>query len=616
MQTKTKILFIVTAMLFTLGLATIINVALNFRDYSIKNAVEKSQMTASIVEDGLTAHMVNETMDKRSYFLSQISRNDDIKSLWLVRSQNVIDQYGTGFNNETARDAIDKKVLKSGEMVQEIVEQTNGILLRVTIPYKAQSNEGDVNCLSCHTVQENDTLGAISMEFDISDMRTDGMLTIIKILGINLFFTIIVLILINKYLTPYTKLFTNMQKGVTKAYRGDFTHEFSTYTVTGEAKELVVQMNSLFGKMQEAFGDIKYTLSTFIPANNIASHDPLHEAKTIINELSDIYKFKKTIELDISKHIVYSRIVDVLQTKYQIQHLALYEVNTTKSTRNLVYISSGNSICSDIADKDATNCRAYRTKSDIVSTEFPELCKACSPGDIQYICLPFTINKEASLILSITSKDETELNKINMQIPSIKNYFEAAKPVIESRILMDQLRDTSLRDAMTGLYNRRFLEEFIEKVMSQAHRDGETYSVMMLDVDFFKMVNDTYGHDVGDKVIVEIGKLLRESIREADLAIRYGGEEFVVMLHNADNEGTLRVAKEIHEKFASLIFDVGAGESMQKTLSIGISNFPDDGDTIWKCIKFADTALYKAKTTGRNKIVTYLSEMSEGEDVR
>lgn len=169
---------------------------------------------------------------------------------------------------------------------------------------------------------------------------------------------------------------------------------------------------------------------------------------------------------------------------------------------------------------------------------------------------------------------------------------------------------------MTGLYNRRFLEEFIDKVMSQAQRENETYSVMMLDVDWFKKVNDTYGHDVGDMVIVEIGKVLKENIREADLAIRYGGEEFIVMLHNASEEGALSVASKIHAAFGSLIFDVGSGETMQKTMSIGVSMFPEDGDTIWKCIKFADTALYVAKTTGRNKIVKYAADMSEGENVR
>ena len=179
---------------------------------------------------------------------------------------------------------------------------------------------------------------------------------------------------------------------------------------------------------------------------------------------------------------------------------------------------------------------------------------------------------------------------------------------------MDKLRDTSLRDGMTGLYNRRFLEEFIDQVMSQAQREDETYSVMMLDVDWFKIVNDTYGHDIGDMVIKEIGTLLKETIRDADLAIRYGGEEFIVMLHNASREGALKVAQKIHSNFANLVFDVGNGETMQKTISIGIARFPTDGDSIWKCIKYADTALYVAKDTGRNKIVEFKPEMFEGEE--
>lgn len=616
MQTKTKILFIVTAMLLALGLATTINVALNFRDYSIKNAVEKAQMTASIVENGLTAHMINNTMDTKSYFLNSISQNDDIKSLWLVRSKGVIDQYGAGLNNETVRDSIDENVLSSGTTIKKIFENTNEILLRVTIPYKAESKSTTVSCLDCHAVQRGDTLGAISMEFDITDSRTDGLFTIIKILGINLIFLFIVLILLNKYLTPYTQLFSNMREGVTKAYRGDFSHKFKIFGVTGEARELVEQMNSLFEKMQEAFGNIKVTLSTFVSHSQSIAHDPLHETKTIINELADIYKFKKTIELDISKEIIYNRIINVLKNKYHIHNFALYEVNSTQETRNLVYITQGKSICFDSADKDATNCRAYRTKSDVISTDFSELCQACEISDIKYICLPFTINKDSSLVLSITTKDKEELNHINMNIANIRNYFEAAKPVIESRLLMDQLRDTSLRDGMTGLYNRRFLEEFIDTVMSQTQREDKTYSVLMLDVDFFKIVNDTYGHDVGDKVIVKIGELLHESIRTSDLAIRYGGEEFILMLHNANEEGTLKVAQAIHKKFSQIIFNVADGKTMQKTMSIGISYFPKDADTILKCIKFADNALYKAKTTGRNKIVSYTKDMLEDENIR
>ena len=615
MQTKSKLLLIVTLMLLALGAATIVNVSLNFRDYSIQSALEKANMTAEMVKDGLTAHMVNGNMDKRAYYLNQISSKKDIKKLWISRSQNVIKQYGEGFPGESVRDAIDSKVLKSGKTIHTITEQTDKILLRVTIPYIAQVESNSANCLSCHDVKRGDTLGAISMEFDITNMRNSGMITIIKIFTINVLFIIIVLLLLNHYVTPYTKLFTNLQEGITKAYSGDFSHEFTT-TVSGEGKSIVQEINTLFRKMQETFGDIKYNLGTFIPQGCVASNDPLYEAKTIISELSDIYKFKKTIELDETKKVVYSRITDILKSKYNIEHFAFYEVNNKTAKRDLIYITQGVSICNDTVDDDSSLCRAHRTKTDIISSEFENLCQACDIHDVHYICLPFTINQENSLIISITASSDEEVSRINSILPSVKNYLEAAKPVVETKILMETLRDTSLRDAMTGLYNRRFLEEFIDKFMSQALREKETYSLLMLDVDFFKMVNDTYGHDIGDLVIIEIGKVLRENIREADLAIRYGGEEFIVMLHNANEEGTLDVAQKIHSAFGNLVFNVGNGQTMQKTMSIGIAKFPIDGDSIWKCIKFADTALYVAKTTGRNKIVEYKAEMSEREDVR
>lgn len=615
MQTKSKLLLFVALMLLALGIATTVNVSLNFREYGIKSATQKATMAAEIVKDGLTAHMVNGTMDKRGYFLNQITSNHgQIKNLWIVRSDNVIKQYGDGLNTETIRDAIDKEVLKTGKTVQKTTESAEKSLLRITIPYKATLTSNP-NCLSCHNVNPGDTLGAISMEFDITNMRNAGMFTILKILGINVLFIIIALLLVNHYVTPYMNLFTDMQRGIRKAYKGDFSHEFAT-SVAGDGKKIIEHLNTLFRKMQETFGDIKYNLSTFIPQGCVSSADPLYEAKTIIGELSDIYKFKKTIEHDTDKEIVYQRVIDVLCNKYKLTHFAFYEVNTQKATRKLIYITQDKSICKDEVDSDASLCRAHRTNTSVISSEFINLCRECNCSGLEYLCIPFTINEENSLVISITTKDKNELNKINTYVTSIENYLEAAKPVIESKILMSKLRDTSLRDAMTGLYNRRFLEEFIDTFANQAKRDNSTYSIMMLDVDFFKKVNDTYGHDVGDMVIAKIGEVLRNNIRESDLAIRYGGEEFVVLLHNATDEGTQMIASKIHSEFAKLVFDVGNGKTIQKTMSIGIAKFPKDGDTIWKCIKYADTALYVAKTTGRNKIVEYKPEMSEDEHLR
>ncbi len=607
MNTNRKLLLIVALMLIGLATATIINVAVNFREYAYNNAIEKSKMTAEIVRDGLTAHMVNGIMDKREFFLRNIAESKDVENLWIVRADNTIAQYGTGLKNEITRDALDDQVLNEGKTVRKIIEDAEQAILRVSIPYIATAY-GSPNCLSCHNAKEGDVLGAISMEFNIEDIREAGTLTMAKIFGINLIFLLIALYLTNHYFKPYMCLFNNLREGTKKAYLGDFTYRFTT-RLQGEGREVTDQMNDLFEKMQDAFGNIKEQLHSFVARNHISCTDPLHEASSIIHELADIYKFKKTIELDKDKYAIYERIYHLLECKFGLKHFAMYEVNHLRKERNLLYITEGESFCSHQADSDALECRAYRTATDIISSDFPNLCSACTQnGKLEYTCLPFNINNDYSLILSISAQDKEQIDDISNKITSIKNFFEAAKPVVESKILKDILRESSLRDGLTGLYNRRFLEEYIELEQANIQRDKTNYDIMMIDIDYFKLVNDTYGHDVGDTVIKGLSEVLKSSIRESDLAIRYGGEEFLILLRRTTHEATMKIASTIHKDFKDKKFMVGS-ESIEKTLSIGIARLPDDSDSIWKVIKYADSALYEAKNTGRNKIVEFSSEM-------
>lgn len=607
MNTNRKILLIVAVMFIGLATATIINVAINFREYAYSNAIEKSKMTAEIVRDGLTAHMVNGIMDKREFFLRNIANSKDVEDLWIVRSDSVISQYGKGFKNEIIRDDIDNIVLSEGKSVRKITEDAGQAILRVSIPYAATAY-GSPNCLQCHSVEEGDVLGAISMEFNISDIRHAGTMTIAKIFGINFLFLIIAIIVTNHYIKPYMHLLHNLQQGVKRAHLGDFTYRFTT-RLTGEGKEVADEMNGLFEKMQEAFGSIKDQLRTFVARSNISCADPLYEARNIINELSDIYKFKKTIELDNDKYAIYERISYLLKNKFALTHFALYEVNHAQQERKLIYITDDKSFCANKADNAALECRAYRTSTDVISTDFPQLCSSCTQnGKFEYACLPFTINNDFSLVLSISSKSKDELGDISNKIISIKNFLEAAKPVIESKILMDILRESSLRDGLTGLYNRRFLEEYIEQEQAEIQREKIAYDIMMIDIDYFKLINDTYGHDAGDIVIKTLAETLKSSIRDSDMAVRYGGEEFLIMLRHAKYDATMRIAEKIHSAFKEKNFYFN-NETVTKTLSIGIARLPQDNDAIWKVIKYADMALYEAKNTGRDKIVEFTPEM-------
>ncbi|KAB2921083.1 MAG: GGDEF domain-containing protein, partial [Dechloromonas sp.] len=177
-------------------------------------------------------------------------------------------------------------------------------------------------------------------------------------------------------------------------------------------------------------------------------------------------------------------------------------------------------------------------------------------------------------------------------------------PVLETKRLMESLRDSTLRDPMTGLNNRRFLEEYVETLVASVQRKRAHAAILMLDLDYFKMVNDTYGHDAGDAVLKALSTVLKQSVRAADLVIRYGGEEFLIILLDTSGEAAERVAENIRNTVENLKVPV-SGVVLQKTISIGIADFPDDSETFWQAVKFADVALYQAKEQGRNRVIRF-----------
>ena len=554
--------------------------------------------------------MVNDVMDKRKFFLKNISNYDGVESLWIVRSPAVIKEYGPGLTREIPRDTIDKKVLQTGIAEKIITEDSNSAKLRVSIPYIANSFDTP-DCLTCHHVSEGDTLGVISMEFDISDTRTHGMMTIFKIFALNVVFIIIALFLTNHYFKPYMRIFSDLADMIKKANSGDFSPRI-TRKISGDGAEVVAQINQLFSKMQDTFDELKSNLTTFVSRSNISSKDPLEESKEIIHELADVYKFKKTIELDPNKSSIYERVYYILTNKFGVKNFSFYEVNKSIKERTLLYTTLDEQFCDQITLTNANECRAVRTSADVISTDFSDLCQNCSSSKSEYICLPYNVNEDVSLVISIYCDTKEELDQINKNISNIKSYLDAIKPVVESRILMEKLRDSSLRDGLTGLYNRRFLEEYISQEQAHILRENINYDIMMIDIDFFKLVNDSYGHDVGDVVIKALSEILLSSIRDSDMAIRYGGEEFLILLRRTTTEATMNIASAIHTAFKEKKFTVGVNEVMQKTLSIGVARLPEDGDSIWKVIKYADTALYSAKNTGRNKVVKFTADMFEG----
>jgi diguanylate cyclase (GGDEF)-like protein len=157
---------------------------------------------------------------------------------------------------------------------------------------------------------------------------------------------------------------------------------------------------------------------------------------------------------------------------------------------------------------------------------------------------------------------------------------------------------------LTGLYNRRYLGEALERELSRAKRHGRPLAVIMLDVDHFKQVNDSHGHEMGDAVLHQLGHLIADATRAEDVACRFGGEEFTLVLPDTELAGARTKAELLRLAVAERLV-VHAGERTLEsiTISLGVAVYPRDGDTAQALLQSADQALYEAKHKGRNRVV-------------
>lgn len=171
----------------------------------------------------------------------------------------------------------------------------------------------------------------------------------------------------------------------------------------------------------------------------------------------------------------------------------------------------------------------------------------------------------------------------------------------EISALQESLRDQAVRDALTGLYNRRYLDETLGRELSRVERSGEPLAIVLLDLDNLKELNDRLGHAAGDVVLRDLGALLRAKTRKADIACRYGGDEFLVAMPGTDAMAALERAEDLHRSFAALF--VPDRDGRHCTLSAGVAEFPLHAANLESLLACADLALYAAKGAGRNRVV-------------
>lgn len=256
-----------------------------------------------------------------------------------------------------------------------------------------------------------------------------------------------------------------------------------------------------------------------------------------------------------------------------------------------------------VGEFDPADCWALRTGHPhlVVAGDTTARCAHAKSVKSTYLCGPILAQGETLGILHFQSTDETR--HLGPSELSFKTTFAGQVGLSIANIrLREALRTQSVRDALTGLYNRRHLEEMLHREIRRAGRAGQSLGVLMLDLDYFKRFNDTYGHGAGDAVLRHAASFLLKNVRAEDFVFRFGGEEFVVILPTAELKGSQTRAECLREKIKELTVLYQERSLGMVTISVGVAVFPKNGTSPQELIAAADAALYEAKRGGRDRV--------------
>ena len=352
----------------------------------------------------------------------------------------------------------------------------------------------------------------------------------------------------------------------------------------------------------------------------IKSQDEIGTLSKKFNSLVDsVYGmtiYKKVIEEDASLDEVYHRLGDVFENDLGIPEYTIYDVNAQKKEMRVAHpplVGDARLHCDLEVLSDCGQCRAVKTVHKVSSFEFPGICRRFVPqAGVGHICIPLMAGGHTGGVVQLRFAADADGAMQDAAAPqklfNAETYINQSLSVIEAKRLMQTLRESAMVDPMTGLYNRRFLQEHTAQIISGVLRRKTQIGLLVCDIDYFKQVNDTHGHDAGDQLLRETAIVLKNAVRESDIVIRFGGEEFLVLLMDVQSGDALVVAEKIRQSIEKLKVTVGE-KVLQKTISIGVAEFPGDTDGFWQAIKYADVALYRAKEGGRNQCVRFAPDM-------
>lgn len=561
----------------------------SFNYFSQNTIREQARMTAEMLRISLTEQMRTGVISERETLFKRLRTIPGLVDVRVMRGQPVIQQFGPGIDGEKPRLDMEKRVLATGEWEEQFIREKGNTLYRITIPYVASST-GSLNCLQCHNVPENSINGVVTLGFSLEGMEHTELLAIAPLIVLLLIFGISLGYFLKKLFQPMVATAEQLQAVVKNAETGDFSGRISAAS-QDEIGDIANHTNTLMEALEQSIGKISSRIQSLGDhgrrdgdRDNLLSH-----TVRIVDEMVGATRFKLAVENDLDLDEIYGRLRMVLKQHFGLKNFSYYQIDSNGKHLLPIFVEGlrqeGELWCDPEILINSEVCRARRVAACVSSVGDTQICNrfcgnAKGVGEMVHLCIPMMLSGHVGGVLQIVLAAD-EVDKYSDIEQTAQLYLNQAAPVIEARQLMQSLKNTAMRDPMTGLYNRRFIEDYIETLTSSILRRKSNLGILMCDVDFFKQVNDTHGHDVGDQVINGLAEILKKTVATvAGHILEALNRPFVI------NELELSISG-----------------------SIGIALFPENAGNATELISRADIAMYASKRQGRNRYCFYLVGM-------
>lgn len=583
---------------FTLVISVIAVVALfiavlaaTFRYMGLHSAESKATLAAHIVQESLTSHMITGSSDYQNELVKQIATLEGMKRTWIVRSDALTRQYGKGIHPQEAIDDIDRAVLRDGKEIKNVSGALfSDTLYRLSIPYVA-TEEGKIDCLSCHDAKVGTVLGVVSIEMEINDLKVTGLvaatLAIVVLMGVTFY----LLKTVRRFIASYKETLDAVALTMEKAEEGDYSYRVEQHE-TSDGYKAAMWTNAVMEKLDTTLSESGKKMGSLIRLDQQNS-DPLYTIQMGIHQLYEVERFRTEIEKDQNLAEVYARLIALLRTRWNLNNFNILELNPLNKTTQIVHTEK-TLLCDALS-----GCRADHTGGMVDSSGCEVACPKMIDPEAHYVCQSYPIVDDLDIVVSLVTYDVREIGSIRLALEQLGNYINASK----LQIINKKLQQTVRIDPRTQLYNRAYLEELSKLIMAQSTRTMIPYGILMIDMDQFNLINHSYDNSVGDEVIKAMAHNIHENIRQGDILIRYGGDTFAVVLYDYEGDEVHQVAESIRLSFKKKI-RVNT-YAILKTVSIGISLFPIQTHDMIEAIEYAKRALLEAKHQGGNASLLY-----------